>query len=89
MDRINFVELNEEELTLVSGGHGHHSQVNIAWNYQSASASGSANGGDGNGNGSLDFALAGKDALAGNNANGNGGTIIASNSNETKQFNIA
>ena len=90
MDRINFVELSEEELTLVAGGHGHHSQVNFSGSYQSASAYGSADGGSYNGNFSADAAgsLYG-DAAAGGNANGNGGTVGAGNSNKTKQFNFA
>ena len=87
MDRIEFLDLSEDELTMVAGGY--FKQVNYAHSYQSAYASGSADGGDGNGNHSPTVAIGGHKADAGYNANGNGGSVVASNNNETKQFNIA
>ena len=89
MDRIEFLDLSEEELTIVAGGYGHTTQVNVSWNSQEANAHGRANGGSGNGNKSIDVAFAGDNAAAGGNANGNGGVVGATNSNDyTRQFNV-
>jgi hypothetical protein len=85
MDRIEFLELSEEQLTMVAGGNIH--QGNYASNHQYSSVRGSAEGGNGNGNHSPDVTFAGRDGYAGYNANGNGGSLSAGNSNQTAQSN--